>query len=250
MKLIHKFKSPNFDRRKSNKIQFIIIHYTALKDVDEALNFLCSYNNKVSCHYLISNKGSIYNLVSEKNRAWHAGQSYWDSITDINSNSIGIELDFSPNYNNSFSKNMIFSLLKLLDIIKKKYKISNKNILAHSDIAPYRKVDPGKKFPWNELAKHNFSFSPKKNNKEFIILLRKWFSFHAFKSKKRIILFMLAYIGYDVSRSIYDFSCYKLLISNYRSHFFKKYSKNKNNKETYYFIENHFCTLLLTKEKK
>ena len=96
MKLIHKFKSPNFDERTSNKINFIIIHYTAIKSITESIKYLCEKKNKVSAHYVISKKGSIYSLVSEKKRAWHAGQSYWNSIIDINSNSIGVELDYLP----------------------------------------------------------------------------------------------------------------------------------------------------------
>ena len=94
MKLIHKFKSPNFDKRASSKILFIIIHYTALKNYREAISYLSDPKNKVSSHYLISQTGAIFNLVSSKNRAWHAGISYWDGITDLNSTSIGIELDF------------------------------------------------------------------------------------------------------------------------------------------------------------
>ena len=74
MKLIHKFKSPNFNERKSYNIQFIIIHYTALNSTKESINYLCSKNNKVSSHYLISKKGEIYSLVSEKKRAWVGGE--------------------------------------------------------------------------------------------------------------------------------------------------------------------------------
>ena len=120
MKLIHNFKSPNFNRRKYNKIEFIIIHYTALKTVNESIKFLCNKKNKVSSHYLISQNGEIYNLVSEKYRAWHAGVSYWASKTDINSISIGIELDFSPNYkNNIYGTKLINSLIRLLKKIAK-----------------------------------------------------------------------------------------------------------------------------------
>ena len=99
MKLITKFKSKNFDSRRSNKIIHIIIHYTALDSLNEAIEFLCEPSNKVSCHYLISSKGEIYNLVNDKKRAWHAGISYWRGNSDINSTSIGIELDFNPRKN-------------------------------------------------------------------------------------------------------------------------------------------------------
>ena len=88
MKLIHNFKSPNFNDRKSNNIQIIVLHYTSLNSISNSLKYLCSKKNKVSSHYLISKSGKIYNLVSEKKRAWHAGQSYWKGQTDINSISI------------------------------------------------------------------------------------------------------------------------------------------------------------------
>ena len=121
MKLINKFKSPNYNKRESKKIKYLIIHYTALKNCSESLKYLCNKSKKVSSHYLISQQGDIYNLVSEKMRAWHAGISCWKNETDINSTSIGIELDYSPNHkNNIFTKKMIKSLINLLKILKKK----------------------------------------------------------------------------------------------------------------------------------
>ena len=93
MKLIHKFKSLNFDKRNNKKISYIILHYTALPSIDESINFLCKAENKVSCHYIISQSGKIYNLVDEKKRAWHSGQSYWLEEKDLNSASIGITTD-------------------------------------------------------------------------------------------------------------------------------------------------------------
>ena len=89
--------SPNFDlmKRKSKQIKFIIFHYTGMKSEKKAIQRLTNIKSKVSSHYLISKKGQIYNLVSEKNRAWHAGKSYWKGYKDINSSSIGIELDYS-----------------------------------------------------------------------------------------------------------------------------------------------------------
>ena len=102
MKLTKKFKSPNYNLRKKNhQIKYIIIHYTSLKDIDSAISYLCTKKNKVSCHYLISQIGNIYNLVDDEYRAWHAGVSSWHEDTDINSYSIGIELDFSYKYFNN-----------------------------------------------------------------------------------------------------------------------------------------------------
>ena len=161
MKLIHNFKSPNFNDRKSNNIEIIVIHYTALDSISNSLKYLCSKKNKVSSHYLISQSGKIYSLVSEKKRAWHAGQSYWRGNTDINSISIGIELDYSPSdKNNKFSLKLNSALIFLLKKLLKKYKIRTENILGHSDIAPYRKIDPGKNFPWQMLENKKLSYRP------------------------------------------------------------------------------------------
>ena len=115
MKLIHKFKSLNYDKRNNKKISFLILHYTALPSITDSIKYLCDKKNKVSCHYIISQNGKIYNLVDEKYRAWHAGQSAWLLEKDLNSSSIGIELDFSTNNNNNkFSKLLIESLISLL----------------------------------------------------------------------------------------------------------------------------------------
>ena len=165
MKFINKYKSVNFNlRKKGHKIKYIILHYTAIKSDYNAIQHLTDKNNKVSSHFLINKKGKIFNLVNLKKRAWHAGQSFWKGDRDINSNSIGIELDNTGHYINfeRYTKNQIDSLIELLNFLKKKYDINNLNFLGHSDIAPYRKNDPGEKFPWKKLSKHNLGFFPNK----------------------------------------------------------------------------------------
>ena len=153
MKYITKYKSPNYNSRNNSQIKLIIIHYTALKDIDDAISYLCKKEKKVSSHYLISQNGLIFNLIDDKFRAWHAGNAFWQDNTNINSISIGIELDYSPHgKNNKFSSKMISSLKKLIFKLKKNYKINKNSILAHSDIAPFRKKDPGKNFPWKSLS--------------------------------------------------------------------------------------------------
>ena len=120
MKLIHNFKSPNFNDRKSENIELIIIHYTSLSSISKSIKHLCSKKNNVSSHYLISQKGEIYSLVSEKKRAWHAGQSYWKGKRDINSISIGIELDYSPlGANSKFTRRLNSSLIFLIIYLMK-----------------------------------------------------------------------------------------------------------------------------------
>ncbi len=186
MKLIHKFKSPNFDSRKLSSIRFIIIHYTAISNYIKALNHLSDKKKKVSSHYLINQSGQIYSLVDENHRAWHAGVAYWDSNIDINSLSIGIELDYSNKKpNNKFSKKMMISLKFLIKIIMKKYKIKNYNVLGHSDISPFRKKDPGVNFPWHSLSSSNLSFKPFNKIPINVILIEKWFKIRGFKTKKK-----------------------------------------------------------------
>ena len=248
MKLIHKFKSLNFDERYKTKICYIILHYTALPSIQDSIQYLCEKKNMVSCHYIISQNGKIYNLVDDKHRAWHAGQSEWLSQIDLNSSSIGIELDYSPDHkNNKFSKQLIESLILLICDLKIKYKIDKKNILGHSDIAPYRKIDPGEKFPWYKLYYLNLSYNPKKNNHNKQKRILNWFNKNSIISEKKKILIMLNIIGYDISKSIDSKYCYKILLKNYRNHFFQKRSHKNSNYKLINFIELHFCNFLLTK---
>ena len=151
IKIIQK-KSPNFNQRpKGSKINSIIIHYTGMKTFNEALERLCDKNSKVSSHYLIGRDGKIINLVDEKNRAWHAGISQWKGVKDINDISIGIELE-NPGYEFGYipyPKKQMNALVLLCKELKKKYDITEDWVLGHSDIAPNRKLDPGKKFNWS-----------------------------------------------------------------------------------------------------
>jgi N-acetylmuramoyl-L-alanine amidase len=149
--------SPNFNPKKRSKkqIKFIIFHYTGMKKEAEAINRLTNLQSQVSSHYLIKNSGEIITIVPESYIAWHAGKSSWKNYYSLNENSIGIEITNPGHQFNyrAFSKKQISSLLKLSKFLKKKYNISFKNFLGHSDIAPERKKDPGEKFPWKNLAK-------------------------------------------------------------------------------------------------
>ena len=149
--------SPNFGRtkRKLNQIKFIIFHYTGMKKESEAIKRLIDIKSKVSCHYLIKNNGEIVVMVPDLYEAWHAGVSSWKNFKSLNKYSIGIEISNPGHIYNykTFSKNQIQSLKKLCKFLIKKYKINQKNILGHSDIATNRKKDPGEKFPWKYLAK-------------------------------------------------------------------------------------------------
>ena len=149
--------SPNFNSKKRNfrQIKFIVFHYTGMKKESEALKRLTNIQSEVSSHYLIKNNGEIVVLVPDLYIAWHAGVSSWKKFKSLNKNSIGIEIS-NPGHNSNykrFSKKQIQSIKKLGKYLIEKYKINQKNILGHSDIAPTRKKDPGEKFPWKYLAK-------------------------------------------------------------------------------------------------
>ena len=249
MKLINKFKSPNYNSRKFSKIKFIVIHYTWLKNHEEAIKYLCDKNKKVSTHYLISQSGDIYYLVNESKRAWHAGISYWNSYKDINSLSIGIELDYSHyETNNTYNEKMLFSLKQLIRSILKKYKLKSQNILGHSDISPYRKKDPGKNFPWDDLVINKLAYYPKLKLNSKMDATNEWFKFNNLRTKKKVTLFMLSFIGYDTENCIQNRYKFKKLISKYQTRFLQKNISGKMDNITYDFILNHYLNLILTKE--
>ena len=144
---ITKLYSPNFDckKRSSKNITSIIIHYTGMQSERESIKRLTSSNSKVSCHYLINRSGKVFKLVDDQNIAWHAGKSMWGKYKNLNKNSIGIELvNKGHRYGyQAFPKIQIKKLIDLCRNLKRKYKIKNKFILGHSDIATLRKIDPG-----------------------------------------------------------------------------------------------------------
>jgi len=247
MKYITKYKSPNYNSRKNSKIRLIIIHYTALKNTLDAVSYLCNKEKKVSSHYLISQNGTVYNLVQEKFRAWHAGKAFWKEITDINSISIGIELDYNPaGKNNKFSSNMIDSLKKLILKLQKKYKINKNNILAHSDISPFRKKDPGKHFPWKSLYCSNLVICLKKLKKNEIKIMEKWFSNYNLKSKKQKTILALSLLGYDTREVYKNDKLYNKLIWAYRIRYLNEEDINKN-KSIYNTLIKHLFNYMLTK---
>jgi len=162
--------SPNFNlpKRSKKKINFIIIHYTGMKKEKSAINKLCNPKSDVSSHYFIKENGIVLNLVPDLYQAWHAGKSRWKNFKSLNKYSIGIEIHnpgHNKNYKN-FSSKQINSLVYLLKHLMKIYKITYKNVLGHSDISPYRKKDPGEKFPWRQLAKKKLTFWHKLSEKK------------------------------------------------------------------------------------
>jgi N-acetylmuramoyl-L-alanine amidase len=143
--------SPNHGERAGNKRpDMIILHYTGMPDARSALERLCSPGSEVSAHYFVFEDGKIAQLVPESRRAWHAGVSSWAGETDINSCSIGIEI-VNPGHDYGypdFPKRQIAAVTALCRGIQTRNTISPARVLAHSDVAPSRKQDPGEKFPW------------------------------------------------------------------------------------------------------
>jgi len=130
----------------------IVLHATEQDSVQESLLTLRTRNSggRVSAHYLVGRDGDLYQLVADEQRAWHAGGGRWGTITDVNSSSIGIELD--NNGINPFPPAQIATLIRLLDDLCKRLDIPRTQVIAHADMAPTRKRDPGRLFPWKQLA--------------------------------------------------------------------------------------------------
>jgi N-acetylmuramoyl-L-alanine amidase len=159
MKIKH-LKSPNYIHcNKRRNIHSVIIHYTGMRSLQSAVERLLSKKYEVSSHYIISRTGKIIQLVKDNNIAWHAGISNWFKFKNLNKNSIGIELENKGHQYGyqTFPSKQIVQLIKILKILKRKFKIKNVNIIGHSDIAPSRKIDPGEKFPWKKLYKNDLA---------------------------------------------------------------------------------------------
>ncbi|WDZ75294.1 N-acetylmuramoyl-L-alanine amidase [Ensifer adhaerens] len=146
--------SPNFgDRVDQRAPDMIVLHYTGMPTGASALEWLCREESQVSSHYFVHEDGRVDQLVPEARRAWHAGKSYWKGETDINSCSIGIEIanPGHPGGLPDFPEKQIAAVVELCRDCGDRWSIAPERVLAHSDIAPIRKVDPGEKFPWHIL---------------------------------------------------------------------------------------------------
>lgn len=146
--------SPNYNGRTADVIDLLVLHYTGMASCEEALARLCDPAARVSAHYLIDEDGAVYQLVKEECRAWHAGVSFWAGARDINSCSIGIEL-VNPGHERgyrNFPELQMWALAELCREIVARHPIAPRRVLAHSDVAPGRKRDPGELFDWEWLA--------------------------------------------------------------------------------------------------
>lgn len=141
----------NFSMRRPN---YVIIHHTAQNSCEQTLKTFTLPRTQVSSHYVICKDGTVHHMLNDLLRGHHAGVSKWGNATDLNSSSIGIEID--NNGYEVFTNEQIASLLLVLDRLKKAYNIPAANFIGHADIAPGRKVDPNRNFPWQKLAQNGF----------------------------------------------------------------------------------------------
>jgi N-acetylmuramoyl-L-alanine amidase len=163
---IKQVASPNFGPRTAVNgtigVRHVLMHYTGMKTCEAAVERLCDPAAKVSSHYVIDEDGTIYQLVAEEMRAWHAGVSFWHGQRDLNSTSVGIEI-VNPGHEygyRAFPEVQIDSVIALATSIMQRHCVKACDVLGHSDIAPGRKTDPGELFPWQQLAQHGVGLWP------------------------------------------------------------------------------------------
>ena len=156
--------SPNHDARGGVSVDMLVLHYTGMASEEAALDRLCDPAAKVSAHYTVAEDGTVYAMVPEDRRAWHAGVAHWAGASDINGRSIGIEL-VNPGHDfgyRAFPEAQIAALIPLCHSILVRHPIASARVLGHSDVAPARKADPGELFPWARLAKAGIGLWPEK----------------------------------------------------------------------------------------
>src|SRR5574344_1504499 len=172
---------PYYNERPNNKINSIVIHCSAHKS-DELIDVLLK--NELSSHYVIGLEGEVIQTVPDEKRAWHAGVSSWRELDNLNDTSIGIELSSLSLGQTEYPMKQMQSLLKLCKRLIKKYNIPAENVVAHSDIAPTRKPDPGCYFPWEWLAKNGVGI---------------WYNLENYKKvAEKNVAHLLRAIGYNV----------------------------------------------------
>ena len=221
--------SPNFSLQKRLKksIKFVIIHYTGMQSEIDSIERLKNIKSRVSCHYLINRKGLIIQMVKDNKVAWHAGKSKWRTFVNLNENSIGIELVNNGHefgYQN-FSNAQIISLISLCKKLKKKYMVKKENFLGHSDIAPLRKLDPGEKFPWKKLSKHNLGHWYRKSKKKLKLTKGKKIENLFFKN-----LYKIGYRYFKLGKTV---KTKRLIIKAFQQHYLPLNISGKIDQKTY-----------------
>ncbi|WP_240904830.1 N-acetylmuramoyl-L-alanine amidase [Sphingobacterium sp. SGR-19] len=212
-------EAAHYDVRKPN---FVIIHHTAQHSLAQTIRTFQLEHTKVSAHYVIGKDGRIVQMLNDYLRSWHAGKSKWGNITDMNSVSLGIELD--NNGREPFPEAQINALVTLLDTLKTKYQIPFTNFLGHADVAPTRKNDPSALFPWKRLADRGFGvwydesnlISPP-DNFNYIDALR-IIGYDIGNLNKTITAFKRKFIVTDISETLTEYDK-RVLYNLYRRYF-------------------------------
>lgn len=159
--------SPNHGPRRGGlHPSLIVLHYTAMETAEAALERLCAPVAEVSAHYLIARTGQVFQLVSDDRRAWHAGAGSWAGQEDINSRSIGIELDNRGTH--PFAEPLMQALERLISDLMARWNIPPTGVIGHSDMAPDRKTDPGPYFDWARLARRGLAGLPRRGVPDII----------------------------------------------------------------------------------
>lgn len=215
--------SPNHDARPgAGTVDMLILHYTGMESAAAALDRLCSPEAKVSAHYLIDEDGTVWRLVAEERRAWHAGVSFWRGRRDINGASIGIELvnpGHGPDYR-PFPEAQMAALETLAGDIVARHPIPPRHVLGHSDVAPQRKADPGELFDWQRLALAGVGLWP-----DFTALPPPVADLAELQRQ-------LAEIGYDTPQSGADDAVTMAVITAFQRHFRRSLCDGKADAET------------------
>ena len=202
--------SPNHDARPGDGVtDMLVLHYTGMRSAAEAIDRLCSAEAKVSAHYVIDEDGTLWRLVPEERRAWHAGVSAWSGRRDINGASIGIEL-VNPGHEfgyRPFPDAQMAALEALARDILRRHPVPARHVLAHSDVAPQRKTDPGELFDWARLARAGIGLWP-----DFAAVPPPAPSIAALQDQ-------LAAIGYDTPRSGVEDAQTTQVITAFQRHF-------------------------------
>lgn len=164
--------SPNHDERPAGApVDMLVIHYTGMRSFAAALDRLTDPMAKVSAHYAIGRDGTVYRMVAEDRRAWHAGVSSWRGHTDINGRSIGVELENKGHEYGyeDFTDAQMSALISLCEEILARHPIPSRNVVGHSDVAPTRKEDPGEKFDWARMAAAGIGLWPETTSLDFAL---------------------------------------------------------------------------------
>ncbi len=204
--------SPNYNARNfptargASRINMIILHYTDVPTADEARSLMQDPAHKAAAHYLVDTNGAIEQLISDEHRAWHAGESYWAGEEDINSVSLGIEIQ-NPGHrggNKAYPLAQIKSVTALCRHLIAKHDLDKEAVLAHSDVAPARKIDPGEWFPWADLAAHEVGYWPT------VCMADKM---HATEMAEEELIELLTMCGYDMRQDL------DVVIAAFQRHF-------------------------------